>query len=317
MPEELEKVEEKELSEQELADEEATFAGEDPPEKEEEKGEEEETSPKEEVTEEEPAEEGDEEEEEPEAEETETEAEPEEEEESAAEAAEKTAQELFGDEEVEEKPAAAARKPEPGDFKITKEEAAEYMDAFPVEELPEQIVIGDKIVNLRDLATDDDTADIFNAMAVVSGHLTKKIVAEALENAGLVKPEDVSRLKAEIDEDRRQNEYMAAVQEEHPDVRKIDRSKAFSEWYEGQTPAMQKMVLSPDPDHGVMALSAYKESIAKTKAAKHDKTASAKKERKDDLHKGSLRTKEAKRGAEKTGDRDDEKAGWDEAGKKK
>ena len=82
------------------------------------------------------------------------------------------------------------------EFKITKEEAAGYMDAFPVDELPEQIVIGDKTVNLKDLATDEDTEDIFNAMAVVSGHLTKKMVAEELEKAGFV-----MRLRSQ--EDRR------------------------------------------------------------------------------------------------------------------
>jgi hypothetical protein len=313
MPEELENTEAKELSEQELAEEEAAFDGKElPPDDKEKEGDDEKPEEKADEVEDKPAEEVEEEEEETEAEEKETEPEEEKEEESAVDVAEKRAQELFGDEDKEPEKEPSAGKPEPGEFKITKEEAAGYMDAFPVDELPEQIVIGDKTVNLKDLATDEDTEDIFNAMAVVSGHLTKKMVAEELEKAGFVKQETFEGLQAELKAERDYNAYMAALQEVHPDVRKIERSKGFNEWADKQGSAMKKLIGSPDADHGIMAINAYKESIAKTKAAKHDETASVKKKRKDDLHKHSAREKESKRGADTPGDMADEKAGWKE-----
>jgi len=314
MPEESEKSnEEKELSEQDLADEEAAFAGEETPEKE---------TPKPEEKEEEPAEEEPEaddteppeEEEEPAEEEEEEEAE---EEESALTRMDKRAQELFEDEkEPEGKPAPAPpAKPSAEKVELTKEQMAGYLEAFPVDALPDEIYIGNRVINLKDLAEKDE--DIFNAIAVMSGTMSQKMVAQQLKEAGFVSREDHQKAIGEIQQQLEIDWYWREVERQHPDAWKIDQTPEFREWLNGQPMRIKRLAVDPDPENGILVLDAYKETIAKKKAAEHDDAAGASKKRKDDLHKGTLRTKKSVAGKTKPGDMDDEEAGWREAGKKK
>lgn len=311
MPEESQPIE-KELSEQELAEEEASFAGDALPEKEggePEKTEEEPVEEKPETDDAEPPEE-----EEPFEDEEE---EPEEEEESAIDRMERRAEELFGDEEEPEpKPAPApSPKSDAAKVELTKEQMAGYLEAYPVEGLPDEVYIGNRVINLKDLAEKDE--DIFNAIAVMSGLMADKRVDQKLKESGFVTREELSRLEAEAQAEREGRWYWENLREEHPDAWKINQSKEFNDWLNNQSDKIKRLAVSPDPENGILVLDAYKKTIADTNAAKHDDAAGARKKRKDDLHKHSLKSKKAVAGKSKPGDMSDEEAGWREAAEKK
>jgi hypothetical protein len=91
---------------------------------------------------------------------------------------------------------------------------------------------------------------------------------------------------------------LASDQYGHGDAREIAESREFQEWAGKQSAAVQALAESPDPADAAMVLSAYKEATGKagkaTPAADSEKARKqrAEKERRDNLHRSTTRTRQ-------------------------
>jgi hypothetical protein len=74
----------------------------------------------------------------------------------------------------------------------------------------------------------------------------------------------------------------------HPDALTIiygEGMKDFHKWIKEQSPKMQKLANSLEPQDGILILDYYKEDTAKKKTAEHDKNTKDKKKEYDDIYK--------------------------------
>jgi hypothetical protein len=111
--------------------------------------------------------------------------------------------------------------------------------------------------------------------------------------------------------------FWLEVQGKHPDALKIKASDEWSDWIGGQSKTIKSLATSTEVEDTIKILDYYKEDQARAGAAKKDKKDRSAKKKKDDLHKHSSRSKAevSGKGTKASGDKDDEEAGWNEAGK--
>jgi len=187
--------------------------------------------------------------------------------------------------------------------KLTKELIAERLKLIASDELPGEIIIGDETINLKQYA--EDYPDDYAAIRVLSSLTAEKMIEKALNNISFAKPEDVDtkmgELALKVDQLSFDNAVAQAQDEEgnlkHPDYFTITRGagmKDFHAWVKEQSPKIQKLASSLDPEDGILILDYYKEAIAKKKTAEHDKKAKDKKKEYDDIYKSEKSVKKNK-----------------------
>jgi hypothetical protein len=202
--------------------------------------------------------------------------------------------------------------------KITKEAVKSYLDILPDDDIPGEIIIGDETVNIKDLQ--ENYPDDFNAIKVVSGLIAEKIVAKALDAGEFVRASDVDEKVSAFDEKMAMVDYRLQqfaffdeLRDIHPDAKKLAASTEFKEWVKTQPKHMQALGSTWDVEDNAAFLSAYKESIAKKNAKDHDNKNRNKKEEKDGLLGGGMRSKTVVTKKSGSGnDMDDEEAGFNE-----
>lgn len=173
--------------------------------------------------------------------------------------------------------------------RLTKEQIAEHLNAIPDDSLPEEtVIIGDMEINLREFAEDDP--ERFAAVKVLSSVIAQQAIDKALK--GQKPDEGIQQRLDEQDAAIYAFQWWDAVAEVHSDGKKIKSDPEFQKWYNGQ-PENVKRFGAPEatPDDAILLLDFYKEDIAKKGVKKHDDTARDKKKHTDDLHKGTMRTK--------------------------
>jgi hypothetical protein len=107
--------------------------------------------------------------------------------------------------------------------------------------------------------------DLGEAMAVMAETIAEKRFGKVVPPANNAASNDrISRMEAELSEMR----YWRAVNAEHGDAEKIVKTEAFRKFAASASPATKRLMESPNPAHGVMAIDAFKElQIAEAKKA--------------------------------------------------
>jgi len=204
--------------------------------------------------------------------------------------------------------------------KLTKELISERLKLIAAEDLPGEIIIGDETVNLKQYA--EDYPDDYAAIRVLSSVTAEKMIEKAFEGISFPKTEDVDKKIGELDLKVAQlsfdNAILRATDNEgnakHPDALNIiygEGMQDFHRWVKEQSPKIQKLATSLDPEDGVLILDYYKEDIAKKKTDEHDKSTKAKKKQYDDIYASekSVKTNQRETGAgDKSPDEEAEEA---------
>jgi hypothetical protein len=140
--------------------------------------------------------------------------------------------------------------------------------------------------------------DLGEAMAVIADTLAEKRIGSIKPNQIHAASNDrIFRMEAELSEMR----YWRHVSAEHSDAEKIVKTEAFKKFAETASPATKRLMASPNPAHGVMAIDAFKEmQIAEAK-----KGMTAPTEKLKALHSDTARGKTAAKKGEKLDDFDD------------
>jgi len=219
------------------------------------------------------------------------------------------------EEEPEKKP-----KEELKPAKLNKELLAERLSLISKDDLPEEVIIGDETVNLKQYA--EDYPDDFAAIRVLSSLVAEKMVDKAVK--GIEMPETgkiterVDVLEAGIAQLSFNTGVMQVKDDEgnvkHPDFYDIvygSGMKDFHAWVKEQSPKIQKLASSLDPEDGILILDYYKEDVAKKKTTEHDKKTKDKKKEYDDIYKSEKskrKNQQESGGGEKSPDEEAEEA---------
>jgi chemotaxis protein histidine kinase CheA len=123
--------------------------------------------------------------------------------------------------------------------------------------------------------------DLFEGLAVVM----EAIAGERGTPPAAVSPDGDLAARLEQAEQRiAAQAFWADVLEAHPDARAIKRSGKLDEWVKIQSPGLQRLFTSNQPEHAILVLDAYKESMAKDAKATGVKEAADRKKALDGLH---------------------------------
>jgi hypothetical protein len=212
-------------------------------------------------------------------------------------------------EKKEEEPATPER--------FTRERIKGFIDAVPIEALPEEeVFIGDDSVNLREWAENDPEA--FNNSKVLFGMMLEK---ENQKTVGAIKgvEEDLVTLlhnpEDGLIQQMQNTNYWMRVLAYHPDAYELKDSKKFQQWLEDGGEDMVKLANSSEPPKAVELLNLYKETLDDTKAKENKDQKRAEKDAKDGLHQGSMKSKKqvpANLGSPKEQTDDDARAAFEE-----
>lgn len=146
--------------------------------------------------------------------------------------------------------------------------------------------------------------DLGEAVAAIADTLAEKRIKgfKPADQKPSVDVDRINKLEAELSEMR----YWRAVTAEHSDAERIVKTDAFKQFAKEASPAMKRLMNSPDPMHGVKVIDAFKETqVAKAKSA-----VPAPAEKAKAMHSDTARGKTVAKRGEKVDDFD---AGFDEA----
>ena len=179
---------------------------------------------------------------------------------------------------------------------LTKEEVVESLNLFSDAELPEEMLIGNTTVRLKDYA--EQFPDEFAVMKVTARVIAQKMMDKALST---FKPADVDSKFLDVEYRINQLSFDTQVAQarddagdlRHPDYFTITRGagmKDFHEWVKAQPPKVQKLASSMDWKDGVLILDNYKEATAKKQVGEFDEKARKKKKEIDSIHSTTTRS---------------------------
>ena len=195
---------------------------------------------------------------------------------------------------------------------FTKEDIAERLQFLSHDELPEQMVIGDLEINVKEYA--ERYPEEFGIIKVASSAIAQKMIEKAVGGIETLKAEDVDeKIRGAVKEVLSQVSYERLVLEKHTDAMTIiygSGKEEFHKWLEKQSERTKDLARSTDPEDGILILDYYKEDTAKKKTAEFDKKAKDKKKEHDDIHLSTERSKKTivDRGIEYTPGRGEEEA---------
>lgn len=195
-------------------------------------------------------------------------------------------------------------KEEPEPTKLNKETLAERLKLISKDDLPEEIIIGDETINLKQYA--EDYPDDFAAIRVLSSIVAEKMVDKALGGLEMPDTGKVTERMDNLEVGMAQLSFDSAVVQatddegnlKHPDFFNITRGegmKDFHAWVKEQSPKIQKLANSLNPEDGILILDYYKEHLAEKKTAEHDKKTKDKKKEYDDIYKSEKSVKKNQR----------------------
>lgn len=197
----------------------------------------------------------------------------------------------YGKEEPDRSTSAGQQEPGSGDrraggeapgSKLTKEKVADYLKGVSLDDLPEEMIIGDSTINLKEFAS--EFPDEFNNSVVIGAMMAERIANQMLEGAGYADQGAVQELQNTVAD----LQFWQTVSQVHPDVQKLNFDPKYAEWIE-KNPAYSKLAKNlVEPQDAIDLINAYKEDQAKAKAADHDKKARGKKDKKDAVHSSTV-----------------------------
>jgi hypothetical protein len=194
--------------------------------------------------------------------------------------------------------------------KLTKENIANFLGILSDDILPDsEIIVGDQSVDLK--AYKEDYPDEYATIKVVAGAIAQNMLQNALEQSGFVGKADMDKATSAYESEIQDLRFWQQVSIDHPDAMKVASSKDFTEWLEKQGKGIQALASSTDHEDAGAVLGLYKEHTAKKKAEAHDKNARAKKDKKDALHKGTLKSAGSGKQQQNEGGSENEQAGFD------
>jgi|GEM_PF-6901807 len=121
------------------------------------------------------------------------------------------------------------------------------------------------------------------------GAMAQAMNAESLKNMKPVeKNETVDKLQARIDSMAAEQAYWEEVLDAHPDAKRLAKKGKIGEWVKTQSPSVQRLYRSNNPEHSILVIDAYKESVAKAVETEADENSKGKKRNIDSLHSESL-----------------------------
>jgi hypothetical protein len=183
---------------------------------------------------------------------------------------------------------------EPEPLKLTEELISERLKLISSDDLPGQIIIGDETIDLKRYA--EDYPDDYAAIRVLSSLTAEKMIEKALDGISFAKPGEadtkIESLELKVNQLSFDNTILRATDKEgnvkHPDALTIiygEGMKDFHKWIKEQSPKMQKLANSLEPEDGILILDYYKEDTAKKKTPEHDKKTKNKKKEHDENYK--------------------------------
>jgi len=237
--------------------------------------------------------------------------------------------ESIKDEEGEEEPPEKKEEPakkeepekkaeeEPKPLKIDKEFIADQLKLISNDDLPEEVIIGDESINLKQYAK--DYPDDYAAIRVISSVMAQKIIDKAMGGLTYAKPEDVDTKVGELGASVAQLFFENAVSRatddkgslKHADYYNIvygEGKDAFHAWVKEQPAKIQKLANSLEPEDGILILDYYKEDVARKKTADHDKKTKSKKDEYDAIYKSEKSVRKNQQEAGVSGKTPDEEA---------
>lgn len=194
---------------------------------------------------------------------------------------------------------------------LTKEQVKGYLEAISDADLPGEIVIGNKTVNLKGMQ--EEYPDDFNAIMVLGGMVAEKAVEKRLADAGYVKAEDVEKAVTPIQQQMQTLSFWDEVRDSHPDAKSIAKSGDFKAWLGKQSKSIQALASTWDADDAISVMDFYKESKAKKKAEDHDNKQRENKQKRDGLHSSGVRSKPSTQKSDSRNDMNDAEAAFNEA----
>jgi len=189
--------------------------------------------------------------------------------------------------------------------RITKERFLDITGYIPDDLLPDgEYVIGDETYDFAKLREDDPEMCEFTKFVAVTA--AQKMAQDIVKNAGFVHVDDVKDLRKEVNNLR----FWSDITEVHEDGRRINKSPEFLAWKAEQPKSLQKLMSDATADQAIDFLTMFKKDRDAKAAAEIAGKQRGKKQKKDDLHKDTLRSTqdEEKKGEKGTGS--DEDAGF-------
>ena len=188
---------------------------------------------------------------------------------------------------------------------ITKEKFLDVVNYLSDDILPDgEFTIGDETMDFGKLKTDDP--EIWNSMKFVAVTAAHKMAQDIVDNAGFVHVDDVKDMRKEINSLR----FMFEVAAVHEDFMRLNKDPDFLAWKDEQPKSIQRLMSNAKAPEAIDVLTMYKKDRDAKAAAAIAGKQRDKKNKKDDLHKDTLRSKqdEEKKGEKGTGS--DEDAGF-------
>lgn len=195
---------------------------------------------------------------------------------------------------------------------ITKEDIANTISIITEEDLPEEVIIGDNVVDLKRFAM--EFPDEFAAVKVLSSTIAERAINQALEG---IKSSDSANRVEKLETTVAQLSFDSIVARttddkgnlKHPDYYHLvygEGKTDLMKWVEKQPEKYKKLASSLNPNDGDLLLDYYKEDIAKARTAAHDKKTGDRKKELDDIHMDTGRRSSRRSEIDDTGRRGDE-----------
>ena len=152
---------------------------------------------------------------------------------------------------------------------------------------------------IKQMVADYENGELMEAAAVMADAIAEARMTDKVSAKDLDKLEKrLQEMTEEAQIQQQRAHFWEIVTEAHADGRKLARSNKVGEWVKGQSAGMQRLYNSPDPDHAILVLDAYKEAMAKNALQEETGKAADKKKKLDGLYGESLKGKrEVKTGA--------------------
>ena len=228
-----------------------------------------------------------------------------------------------------EKEAVGLEKEEPGkkepsdkkeaepESKLTKEKIASLLGTMEIDDLPDELIIGDKTVNLKEYAK--DYGEDFNAILIFAGLIAEEKLKNALD--GVATSESVDKQIKELTAKVAAGDFNSAVLRKHSDYYNLldsntEEGKGFWEWHDKQDARTQTLSDSEEPRDAILLIDAYKEDIAKEATKAHDDEEAERLQKKKDIHKTTLRGNRDMGDPGSGVDKEDAQAGFNEQANK-
>lgn len=176
------------------------------------------------------------------------------------------------------------KKPEKEEDRLTKEKVKDFLSLIKPEDLPGDMTVGDLEFNLRETAkTEPEIFALISTIVSKSSERSTQAINAIKEEVKELRKwrEERELIDAEYEEGEK---FWSAVEVVHPNAFKDSKTDEFGEFIVNhkESEKLKKLANSKDPNHGILVLNLYYESIAAEKTKKHDKELSDKKQKIDD-----------------------------------